>query len=46
VTLKVPATWKRDKDTSDGTLFIWVNPKCKTFGLGALNANYYVTDAD
>jgi hypothetical protein len=37
VTLKVPATWKLDKDTSDGTLFIWVNPKCKTCGLVALN---------
>jgi hypothetical protein len=36
VTLKAPATWKLDKDTSDGTLFIWVNPKCKTCGLVAL----------
>lgn len=36
VTLKVPATWKLDTDTSDGTLFIWVNPKCKTCGLVAL----------
>jgi hypothetical protein len=36
VTLKVPSTWKLDKDTSDGTLFIWVNPKCKTCGLVAL----------
>jgi hypothetical protein len=37
VTLKVPATWKLSKDTLDGTLFIWVNPKCKTCGLVALN---------
>ncbi len=37
VTLKVPATWKLSEDTSDATLFIWVNPKCKTCGLVALN---------
>ncbi len=37
MTLKVPATWKLDEDTNDGTFFIWVNPKCKTCGLVALD---------
>ncbi len=37
LTLKVPATWKLDKDTMDDTLFIWVNPKCKSCGLVALS---------
>lgn len=37
LTLKVPATWKLDGDTKDDTLFIWVNPKCKSCGLVALS---------
>jgi hypothetical protein len=36
VSLKVPATWKLDKDTMDDELFIWVNPKSKGSGLVAL----------